>query len=215
MLEGRKFLKIGIFLFSGLFLGAILLVAIFFFRYNNWYRGVFLKSKEEPSRIVCLSKLYDTEGLSKEQFDEEIEEKIKNFILSDSRTDFVVLTKEEVLHFLISDTESSEGTQVEDFCFLPSIGTWEVYIKYQVGGFSAPWVVLDIVKDNFETAQLYVNEIRVGDIKVPDFLGRRIKVDLNKGVSDAIIMLNENNLLGRRIDNIELLEDKVILKGTR
>jgi hypothetical protein len=43
----------------------------------------------------------------------------------------------------------------------------------------------------------------------------RLREDLNRGVSDGIIMLNENNFLGRRIDNIELLEDRIVFKGTR
>jgi len=74
---------------------------------------------------------------------------------------------------------------------------------------------LDIVKDNIETAEVYVRQLHVGGLELPKFLESRLKEDLNRGISDGIIMLNENNFLGRRIDNIELLEDRVVFKGTR
>jgi hypothetical protein len=57
--------------------------------------------------------------------------------------------------------------------------------------------------------------VHIGGLEIPTFLETRLREDLNRGISDGIIMLNENNFLGRRIDNIELLEDRVVFKGTR
>jgi hypothetical protein len=71
------------------------------------------------------------------------------------------------------------------------------------------------VKDNIETAEVYIREVHVGDLELLSFLEARVREDFNRGISDGIIMLNENDFLGRRIDNIELLEDRLIFKGTR
>jgi hypothetical protein len=57
--------------------------------------------------------------------------------------------------------------------------------------------------------------VHIGGLEIPTFLETRLREDLNRGISDGIIMLNENNFLGRRIDNIELLEGRVVFKGTR
>ena len=38
---------------------------------------------------------------------------------------------------------------------------------------------------------------------------------INKGIGEAIVTLNENGFVGRYIENIELLEDAMVLKGSR
>jgi hypothetical protein len=73
---------------------------------------------------------------------------------------------------------------------------------------------MNVVKDNRETAEIYVNEIKVGDTRVPGVIEKKVMVDINRGMSDAVIMLNENRFLGRVIENIEFLDDKVVFKGS-
>jgi hypothetical protein len=144
-----------------------------------------------------------------------IEDKIKKFTLSDTKTDFIVLTEEEML-YLFSENFTEEGDiRVEDICLKPSEGVWQLYLKTKYKKVSVPWLVLDIVKDNIETAEVYIRKVHIGGLEIPAFLETRLREDLNRGISDGIIMLNENNFLGRRIDNIELLEDRVVFKGTR
>jgi hypothetical protein len=144
-----------------------------------------------------------------------IEDKIKKFTLSDTKTDFIVLTEEEML-YLFSENFTEEGDiRMEDICIKPSEGVWQLYLKTKYKRISVPWLVLDIVKDSIETAEVYIRKVHIGGLEVPSFLETRLREDLNRGISDGIIMLNENNFLGRRIDNIELLEDRVVFKGTR
>jgi len=81
-------------------------------------------------------------------------------------------------------------------------------------GINMPWVRIDIAKDNMETAQLYVANLYVGNILISEKLSQVIKTQLNKGISDALVLVNENNFLGRKIQNIELLKDKIVVKGT-
>ena len=204
-----------------LFLLFLVIAAVLVSKYNRWNKDIF---KTNNSKIVfCLSNLYtgeraggigNTEIDTKERIEGEVEKKIMNFILSDSRIDFVVFTPPEVLHVLSSNIQKGEHISIEDICLVPSIGIWQVYMKYQIGSFDLPWVVMDVVKDNRETAEIYVNEIKVGNIKIPEPFSKKINVDINKGIVDAIIMLNENRFLGRIIENIELLEERVVFKGS-
>jgi hypothetical protein len=196
-----------------LFLFAILILATIGFvsslRYSKW------KEEELSKRdILCISDLQG-EPSRVEDLSAVIEDKIKKFALSDTRTDFIVLTEEEML-YLFSENSTGEGDiKVEDICIKPSEGIWQIYIKAKYKNISVPWLVLNIVKDDIETAEVYVREVQVGNLELPVFIESRLREDLNRGISDGIIMLNENNFLGRRIDNIELLKDKVVFKGTR
>jgi hypothetical protein len=73
---------------------------------------------------------------------------------------------------------------------------------------------LDIVKDSRETAELYSRNIYLGDMKVPSFLSKNILEKINKGISDALVLVLENGFLGKDIINIDLLFDSVVLKGS-
>ena len=38
---------------------------------------------------------------------------------------------------------------------------------------------------------------------------------INTGIADALLTVNENGFSGRYLENIELLEDKVVVKGSK
>jgi hypothetical protein len=202
----KIFKSVGYFLLVLMFF-LILLGGVFLFRYSRWASEV-SNEKVNESQIVCTS------SLDKEQLQEETEEKVRSFILSDSKTDFVVFSVEETLYSVSSNIEGGQSLEVDDICLEPSEGRWNVYLKYKYSSVGLPWVVMDLVKDKRETAELYVSEVKVGDNEIPKIFRQRVISDINKGISDAVIMLNENRLLGRRIENIELLDDKVVFKGS-
>jgi hypothetical protein len=174
-----------------------------YIKYSKWEDDELSKQN-----ITCMSDITVESSV--------IEDKIKKFTLSDTRTDFIVLTESEML-YLLEENFAEEGgdISVEDICLKPSQGVWQLYLKAKYKGIPIPWLILDIVKDNIETAEVYVGQLHVGGLELPKFLESRLRGDLNRGISDGIIMLNENNFLGRRIDNIELLEDRIVFKGTR
>ncbi len=187
----------------------MVITLVSYLRYSKWEEGELSKQ-----RITCIS---DIQGKSSEEEDlgAIIEDKIKKFALSDTKTDFIVLTEEEMLYLFSENFAEGGDVKVEDICLRPSEGVWQLYLKSKYKKISLPWLVLDIVKDNIETAEVYIREVHVGDLGLPSFFEARVREDFNRGISDGIIMLNENDFLERRIDNIELLEDRLIFKGTR
>jgi hypothetical protein len=191
-----------VFLFIILF---ILLSFLLFnvLRYIRWEKEFF----EIKKSLVCLEDI-DVE-------DEEIEKKIESFIISNNKTEFIVFETDEVLYILKENMELNEAVDIQDICIETNRGVWVLYIQYKTERIRVPWLQLNIVKDDRETPELYVREISIGGRDIPFGMGGRIRTDINRGISEGIILLNENQFLGREITNIELLEDRVVVKGNR
>jgi len=141
-----------------------------------------------------------------------LDEKFKDFVTSEEDINFIELSTNEVLS-LLQSTDIISGGDVKDICIQPAKGVWSIYADITLQGINIPWIKIDVAKDTMETAQLYVQNISIGNILVPENMSENIKTQLNKGISDALTLVNENNFLGRKIQNIELLNDKIVVKG--
>lgn len=205
----KKTFKAFLIILSVLFLIFLVIGIIIFNKYGKWYKNTFDIVPNDPT-IFCFTQLDDSLKL-----EQDIEEKVMKFTLSDSRTDFVVFTPQETLYILSSNIETVQPLEIKDVCIVPSAGLWQIYLRYNTEAFNLPWIVMDVVKDNRETAEIYVKEISMGDIKIPEMFVKKTMVEINRGIADAIIMLNENRFLGRTIENVELLEERIVLKGSR
>lgn len=177
----------------------ILVLATPFVLYLLWNKSF----ESNLSSMVCSSNT--TEVVS-------LDDKFKDFVLSDESVTFVELSPMETVS-LLKNTDIINGGEIQNLCVVPSDGVWGVYIKMSLQGINLPWFKIDIAKDDMETAQLYVKNIYVGKWELPDKIAANIKTQLNKGISDALVLVNENNFIGRKIQNIELLQDKIVVKG--
>ena len=68
-------------------------------------------------------------------------------------------------------------------------------------------------KDKRETAELYTPSMYIGNLKVPEKFSKGLLQKISKGLSDALIVVTENNFLGKEIKNIDILKDSVVFKG--
>ena len=176
-----------------------------FIRYSSWIKGF-----ESNVNIICISD-EDELGQSEEL---NISEKIKDFVLSDYFSEFVTFTKREILVILYDSINSSSELDIQDICLDSQKGVWKLFIHPKFNNIQLPWLGLDIVKDSRETAELYSRNIYLGGMKVPSFLSKNILEKINKGISDALVLVLENGFLGKDIINIDLLFDSVVLKGS-
>jgi len=142
-----------------------------------------------------------------------LDEKFRDFVLSEEDVTFVELNPDETA-LLLGNTNIINGGTIENVCVMPHADVWNVLAKVNLQGISLPWLRLDIAKDSIESAQLYVSNIYVGNQLLPEKIVSTLKTQINKGISDALILVSENNFLGRTITNIELLEDKIVVKGS-
>ena len=180
-----------------LILGVIAVPVISYFVWQN-------NLNKEIAQLHCKSNL--SQDLS-------LDEKFKDFVLSEEDITFVELSSNEVA-LLLGNTNIINGGTIENICVMPHKNTWNVLAKVNIQGIKLPWVRLDVSKDTIESAQLYVSNIYVGNQLIPEKIVSSIKAQINKGISDALILVSENNFLGRTITNIELLDEKIVVKGS-
>ncbi len=140
--------------------------------------------------------------------------KIVEFTLSTDDVSSLELNVSEIGSVIYNTLDSyfGEDVNVERIYIQPSDSRWVIYTDLMYKNFSV-WISVDINKDNIQSAQLYTTEIKVGPFDVSDISD--IKVKINKGIGEAMVTLNENGFVGRYMENIELLDDSVILKGSR
>lgn len=180
-----------------LILGVIAVPVISYFVWQN-------NLQKEIGQLHCKSNL---------SADISLDEKFKDFVLSEEDVTFVELNPDEVA-LLLGNTNIINGGTIENVCVMPHEDVWNVLVKVNLQGIPLPWIRLDVAKDSIESAQLYVSNIYVGNQLLPEQIVSSIKTQINKGISDALILVSENNFLGRTITNIELLGDKIVVKGS-
>ena len=187
--------------------GIFLLLLIFLFIFLT---GMYLLWEREFSSNLSSKSCVSNNQVKEISFDE----RIRNFVFSSDRSDYIQFTKEEVLYLISSELKKEEGDiVVKDMCVDSSKGVWKVYLNLTVAGIKNVWFIFDIIKDDRETAELYVDNLYLGNFQLPSFISSSLKEKINKGISDAIVLVNENSFSGRSITNIELLEEDIVVKG--
>lgn len=192
----KRILKI---IFIALFILLIFSISYIFFKYFSWRKGFFATTEN----------IYCSKDIVIENYD--IDSKIKKFVFSDN-DGYMELSSKEVIVFLLDNIEPAGSLKLDDICISSGKGLWKVYLNLKFDSLNLPWFEIDIVKDQRETAELYVENIFVGDINVPPVFSKGILASMNKGISDALLLVSENNFIGRSINNIELLENGVVVR---
>lgn len=172
--------------------------------------GIYLLWEREFSSNLSSKSCVSNNEVKEVSFDD----RIRDFVFSSDRSDYIQFTKEEVLYLISSEFGKEEGDiVVKDMCVDSSKGVWKVYLNLTVAGIKNVWFIFDIIKDDRETAELYVDNLYLGNFQLPSFISSSLKEKINKGISDAIVLVNENSFSGRSITNIELLEEDIVVKG--
>ena len=197
-------MKKGIRVFLSVLVIFLLLGGYFVVRYSLWHKDFFTNEN-----ITCTN----DEKFVIEEKEINIGDRIKNFVLSDLFSEFVTFSRKEMLYLLKDSISGVSSLEIQDVCLVSDKGVWKVYAHSKVEFLQLPWIGVDIVKDNRKTAELYSRNIYVGDMKVPEILARKTLEKINKGISDALILVTENGFLGKTIENIDLLKDTVVIKG--
>jgi hypothetical protein len=149
---------------------------------------------------------------------EESEKRIDEYILSTESTDSLSLTPAEVGHTVFASLAQMVQESLVGITHLyiePSKSVWNVCARAQLReakNFNI-WICTDIRKDNIETAQIYIDEIKVQGINIGTMFPSTI-TKINQGIAEALVTANENGFVGRVFENIELLEEELIIKGS-
>lgn len=144
-----------------------------------------------------------------------LEEKIKTFSASKKKTDFVEFNTQESIVLIGQEFASAlpEYLKLNRMYLEPSKNAWLLYFQVKYNDFDLPWVTIKLEKDNIETPQLFITEIKVGPYSLDDFGLKSVRGNINSGIQEAIILVNENQFTGRKFINIDLDEKGMIVKG--
>ena len=158
--------------------------------------------------------VYENLVVSESPLEQGIEEKIVRFTLSPESTESLILTTYEVgeILLLVSGDFLKEEIQVSKIYIEPNSRVWDIYTKITYKKFSL-WISVDINKDNMQTAQLYITDIKIGPYSIGK-VGNTV-ARINSGIANSLLTVNENGFSGRYLENIELLEDSLVIKGYR
>lgn len=198
----KKILKISI----SIFLLCVLLIAIVSFilvsNYKTWERR-FERNINEYNLAILP---YESDG--------SVEMKIAKFTLSNENTESLILSPYEIssLILLTSKEYFDKDITVRRVYVEPGNFRWNIYMEFVYKKYSV-WFSVDINKDDMQTAQFYITDIKLGNYS----LGRYFDLvyQINTGIANSILTVNENGFSGRYLENIELMEDKIVVKGSR
>lgn len=198
----KKILKISI----SIFLLCVLLTALVSFilvsNYKTWERR-FERNINEYNLAILP---YESDG--------SVEMKIAKFTLSNENTESLILSPYEIssLILLTSKEYFDKDITVRRVYVEPGNFRWNIYMEFVYKKYSV-WFSVDINKDDMQTAQFYITDIKLGNYS----LGRYFDLvyQINTGIANSILTVNENGFSGRYLENIELMEDKIVVKGSR
>lgn len=148
---------------------------------------------------------------------ESLEKKIEKFSTSSEDTDSLELSTEEVFVAFADQLESSVPEKINIYRgYVDSdYGSWNIYVQSKYGKRLLPWVTVHLNKDEGEGIQLYVSSISFGNYDISDFGMSRVIENVNKGLTDAFVLVNQSEFTGRTFENIELEPGMMIIKGRK
>jgi hypothetical protein len=192
-----------------LILAFILFSMIVFFVFKSSYSGWERKFEDThlSSDVVKVDK----------SVVEEISAEIKVFQESTKEVDFIEINDSDFIVLLaiqINENLPSRARIINTYSETNE-GFWMIYYQVKIDGFGTAWIYFDLNKDEVESTDLYVTDVKVGNISVKDLGGDRIVENINNGIKDSMILLTEEGFTGRTIRNIELDEESIIIKGEK
>jgi len=198
----KKFFKIFLIFFLLVLLIKIFLALFLVSKYKAW---------EEEFENNILQENLTTE---EEEILVNIQEKISMFTLSSENTDSLTLSTSEVSTVLYSTLNGylKDVVKVESVYIYPKQGVWNVYVEVRYWKYSI-WFSMDIVKDSMQTAQIYTKNILIGPYSIGNLFNLTDRI--NTGIANSLLTVNENGFSGRYLENLELLHDSIVLKGSR
>lgn len=142
---------------------------------------------------------------------------IEEFKNSNNQVDFIEIPAKEFVELLAININRNVPSRINisKAHIEPEIGFWKIYLYTEVKGLGNAWLYFDLNKDSVESTDIYITDVKLGNISIRDWGGDGLVININEGIKDAMVLITQQDFTGRVIRNIELDEKNIIIKGER
>lgn len=201
----KKFLKILSILPLLVFVIFVLSVIYFVFSYKSWEKD-FERNMSSENLVQSLDS----------QIVESIAKKIESAAYSQEDTSILELTPKEVSHLMLSSFQDNQAVSLSAVYIQPAEkGRWNVFLKVKILNKVPVWIESKLRKEERETAEVFVEDIQIGDYSLRSFGFENLVDKANNALSSALVTVEENGFIGRTLENIELLDSGLIVRLER
>jgi len=147
------------------------------------------------------------------------ESKITIFSESTKKNDFIELNLTESAYLIGNNINkvSPSFLKVSKIVIEPQDNQkdniWDIYLLFETPKIKNISVKITLQKDNIETAQVYSTDFAIANFSLNEIGIEFFTNKINQGLSDSLLLVNENSYSGRVYKNIELDNEGMVIKG--
>ncbi|HQG57681.1 MAG TPA: hypothetical protein PLX79_01760 [Candidatus Dojkabacteria bacterium] len=198
-----------------LFLGLCVLLFYYAYnlrsKYNVWVAEFWTDNQKN---VVDLNDSEQIKVLSNQT-----ENKITVFSESTKKNDFIELNLTESAYLIGNNINkvSPSFLKVSKIVIEPQDNQkdniWDIYLLFETPKIKNISVKITLQKDNIETAQVYSTDFAIANFSLNEIGIEFFTNKINQGLSDSLLLVNENSYSGRVYKNIELDNEGMVIKG--
>ena len=198
-----------------LFLG--LCVLLFYYAYNLRSKYNVLVAEFWTDNQKNIVDLNDSEQIK--VLSNQTENKITVFSESTKKNDFIELNLTESAYLIGNNINkvSPSFLKVSKIVIEPrdnqKDNIWDIYLLFETPKIKNISVMITLQKDNIETAQVYSTDFAIANFSLNEIGIEFFTNKINQGLSDSLLLVNENSYSGRVYKNIELDNEGMVIKG--
>ncbi len=188
-----------------IFIILVLSIAYFVFSYKSWEKDF---EKNISSENLVQS---PDSGITKG-----INEKIESAAYLDENTSILELTPKEVSYLILDSFQQSQTVSLCSVYIQPiEKGRWNIFLKVKILNKIPVWVESKLRKEERETAEVFFEDILIGNYSLKSFGLKNFVDKANNALSSALVTAEENGFVGRTLKNVELLDSGLIVRLER
>ncbi len=181
---------------------SVVMLSVFgVYRYKRWADGF-----EQRNSVIYLTQ---GRGGIDNIAEEGLDEKITALERSTRVVDAIALNKRDIE--VVLSRQLAESGRIEAFAIESGLGRWVVWVKLH-----GVWLGADLRKDDIESYELYVQDVYIGPFDIGGWrlpwMDDTFAEKMTEAYSRAMLSIDVNQLTGRKIDNIELTQEEIIIK---
>lgn len=187
------------------------ILAYFAYSYHQWGKEF------EANMLQADAVSVDPGSFNYDEERNSTEEKIDDFVSSREEVNFIELDVEESA-VLFADTISKslpEFIQLHRLYLVAGDGNWQIYLQLRTASINLPITHFVIVKDEVEGVELFIDNIYIGNTDLDSIGLASIRHNINRAYYDGVLTINDNEFASHSIENIELEEGGITIKGRK